>query len=187
MTDPNKLFGRLGNRMFQMAYILSQLGKGNISDIYLQDPKYFKNNENLIKSYFSEGIVSVPFVSIHVRRGDYVDNPFYVDLTKVDYYEKAIALFPGEMFLVFSDDPEFCKTLSWFHPRYMKIVEKGNEVEDLNKIASCHHNIIANSSYSWWAAYLNPHEDKKIVAPSKDWWYSDGIERTICPNEWTRI
>lgn len=173
--------------MFQMAYIYAQIKKGAIPDIYLQDPKYFEGYENDIRGWFGEGIGFIEQISIHIRRGDYVDNPFYVDLTTTDYYERAIGLFPDKNFLVFTDDVDFAK--GWVEQRpdraRFQVMEGNSEIEDFNIMASCEGNIIANSSFSWWAAYVNPNPSKKVTAPLE--WYADKIERTVCPPEWTRI
>src|SRR5438045_7960157 len=105
----------------------------------------------------------MPDVSIHVRRGDYIGNTdyggkaFHIDLTETGYYEKAIAAFPDDSFLVFSDETEWCKQ-KWGEDARFHIVEGQSEIEDLNMMASCKANIIANSSYSWWAAWLNPNQ-----------------------------
>lgn len=183
MVQPSKLFGRLGNQMFQMAALKSIAINRGI-DHYFQDPKWFEANEGQIKEMFSEGIGdSNSFVSIHVRRGDYVNNPFYVDLTKTDYYQRAISMFPDSKFLVFSDDIEWCK--EYFKGNKFFFSERNNELEDMNLMAACEHNIIANSSFSWWAAYLNKNTCKEIIAPKE--WYADGVERTVCPSSWIRI
>ena len=178
MIEPDKLFGRLGNRMFQMAALL-KYAKEHGTDIYFQDPKWFDGDA---KELFQAGIPSrTDQVAIHVRRGDYVNNPFYVDLVETDYYEKAINLFDGSDFLIFSDDIEWCKLQPIFNGCEFAT---GTELEDLNLMSSCIGHIIANSSFSWWGAYLSPYS-KRIVAPKA--WYTDGIERTICPKEWTRL
>ncbi len=189
LTHPDILFGRLGNRMFQMAALYAKAREEN-TDWYFQDPKFFKNYEKEIINLFSEGIDPVPFVSIHVRRGDYIGNKFYNDLSQSNYYDKAIEMFPDDKFLVFSDDPKFCKDL--FLKRKdkerFKVIEGQNEIDDMNLMASCKHNIIANSSYSFWCAYLNPNPNKKIIAPSYERYYADKSEsRTVLPDEWIKI
>jgi len=185
MVEYSKLFGRLGNQMFQGAYIYAQMKDGYIDDIYLQDTSYFINHEKEIKKLFGTGIGEpVDMVAIHVRRGDYVNNPFYVDLMQTDYYDRAMAEFPDADFLIFSDDIQWCKNQSIFNG--CEFSEDKNEVEDLNLMASCRGHIIANSSFSWWGAYLSPYSNK-IIAPSKELWYNDGIERTRCPNNWLRL
>jgi hypothetical protein len=181
MKKPSSIFGRLGNQMFQGAYIYAQMRDGAIDDIYVQDPKYFEKYRSEIMKLYGDGIGYKNKVAIHVRRGDYVDNPFYVDLTKTDYYKRAIAEFPDAKFLVFSDDIDFCKT--YFIGEQYEF-DESNEIDALNAMASCVGHIIANSSFSWWGAYLAPYT-KKVIAPKL--WYTDNVERTKTPDSWIRI
>lgn len=188
-------FGRLGNKLFQYSFLYANARKNGI-DWYYQDPRCFGEYEDEIKQLFGDNMGFMPYVSIHVRRAGnpsllselaYKDNPFYVKLTDTDYYEKAVLNFSDKKFLVFSDDPEFCKDYYLFQSKDFQVMEKQNEIDDFNLAGSCEHHIIANSSYSWWYAYLSPNPSKKVVAPSIDKWYADGIERTKCPLEWLRI
>ena len=181
MINPDKIFGRLGNKLFQGAYIYAQMRRGIIPDIYVQNPEYFDQYCDEIKKLFGDDIGKIDKVAIHVRRGDYVNNPFYVDLTQTDYYEKAMAEFPDSKFLVFSDDIEWCKEY-FIGEEYT--FDHSDELNALNSMASCTGHIIANSSFSWWGAYLSPHGGK-VVAPKN--YYSDGIERTKFPKEWKRL
>ena len=186
MIDPDLIFGRTGNRMFQMAFVYAWCKKNRplfngMPDFYLQDPKYFEGYEQEIKQLYGSNIPKkTDMVAIHVRKGDYMGNPFYVDLMETPYYRDAMALFPGESFVVYSDDIEWCKQQKIF---------QGCEFSDklyldaMNEMASCKAIIIANSTFSWWAAYISPYASK-IVAPKA--WYSDKIERTICPDNWIR-
>lgn len=192
MINPNILTGRLGNRLFQIAYLYAQIRKGNIPNWYLQDPKYFEGYEDEIRRLFGEGIGYLSQVGVHVRRAanpinptepKYGENPYYVNLSETDYYEKAMAMFPGDKFLIFSDDPEFCRER--FKGDNIQVMPKGDEIEDFNLLASCKDLIIANSSFSWWAAWLNPNPAKVIVAPIQ--WYADGVQRTQLPKEWVKI
>lgn len=180
MLHPNRIFGRLGNQMFQGAYIYAQMKRGRIPDIYVQDPVYFDDYREDIRLLYGDKIGHIDKVAIHVRRGDYVNNPFYVDLTKTSYYYNAMQLFPGEHFMVFSDDIEWCKQQEMF--KGCSFSEGHDEIQDLNIMASCKGIIIANSSFSWWAAYLS---NAKVIAPKA--WYADGVERTKCPSSWIRL
>lgn len=184
MIDPKQMFGRLGNQMFQYAALIALAEKSNNGDVYFQDEKWFKDSKETVIRLFSEGIGYLSQTAIHVRRGDYVNHPFYVQLWDTDYYERAIALFPKANFLVFSDDPTWCKE-KWGSNSRFQIMEGGTELEDLNMMASCENTIIANSSYSWWAAYLNPNPAKRIIAPKA--WFSDRIERVGLPATWEVI
>ncbi len=193
MIDPKIIFGRLGNSLFQYAYIYAQYFEGKIPDIYLQDPIYFEKYEKEIQELFGEDIGSIDYVSIHVRRGanpinpnepKYSDNSFYVNLSETDYYEKAIEMFPVDKFLVFSDDMTYCKE-KWGADSRFEFAEGNDEITDLNLMASCKHNVIANSSFSWWAAFLNKNPNKKIIYPKA--WHPDGKQRTKCPQSWTPL
>lgn len=174
-----KLSGRLGNQLFQFAYLHAQARKGNIPDVYVQSEEYFKEYADEIKLLYGQDIEPISQVAIHVRRGDYVNNPFYVDLMTTGYYERAMALFPNESFLVFSDDIEWCKEQEIF--KGCEFIH-GTEIEDLNMMAGCKGIIMANSSFSWWAAYLSK---GKVIAPKE--WYADGAERTKKLDSWIQI
>lgn len=174
-----KTMGRLANNLFQFAYLYSQVRDGKLPDIYLQDEQYFHKYKDEIKQLLSEGITYDSRVAIHVRRGDYVDNPFYVQLGE-NYYTQAMALFPGEQFVVCSDDIAWCKQQPMFKDCDFS---EGTEEEDINLIASCAHRILSNSSFSWWGAYLSNHGT--TIAPKQ--WFSDGVQRISIPKEWNLI
>lgn len=186
MVPLHQITGRLGNQLFQFVYIYSKVKDEEIPDIYIQDPQYFEKNKEELKKLLGEGIGHLPYVALHVRRGDYVNNPFYVDLSKTDYYQKAMAEFPDRDFLVFSDDIKWCKSYFGMYNKNIRYSEGKNEIEDFNLMASCDGIIIANSSFSYWAALLS--RGDKVVAPSYDLWYSDkSTTRTIIPKEWIQI
>ena len=194
MRDPKIIFGRLGNSLFQYAYIYAQMKRGEIPDIFIQNPKYFEEYKDEIKALFSEGIGYLPYVAMHVRRGKnpinpdepaYSENPFYTNLLETDYYAKAIDHFPRSRFLIFSDDMEYCKEN--FQGEIFAYDESENDIESLNKMASCDGVITANSSFSYWAGYLCPHKTARIVCPSETSWYSDKVVRTRVPKEWSQI
>lgn len=177
-----KIFGRLGNNLFQGAYLYAQAKRGLIPDIYVQDYTFFDEYRDEIRKLYGDDIHEKPvgLVAIHVRRGDYVNNPFYVDLMLTDYYQRAMSEFPEDKFIVFSDDIEWCKQQNIFKGCYF--TENKTELEDLNAMASCKGIIMANSSFSWWAAYLSK---AKVIAPKA--WHPDGVERTKLLPEWKRI
>ena len=193
MVPITKITGRLGNQMFQFAFLYEH-SRLNKLDFYYQDPAHFSVYSQEVKRMFQEGIPQrKDKVGIHVRRAanpinpsepKYSENSYYVNLLQTDYYQKAMALFPQEKFMVISDDIEFCKTLDIF--KDCEFVS-GTDVSDMNDFASCKAQIIANSSFSWWGAFISPYSEK-VVAPNYDKWYSDGNRtRTVCPEQWTRI
>lgn len=122
------------------------------------------------------------FTSIHVRRTDYVGNPGFVNLGE-DYYNRAVDFIGGD-FLVFSDDIDWCKTVFRGERFYFG---HGAEYLDLYLMSKCKNNIIANSTFSWWAAYLNRNPEKIIIAPRQ--WVADGRCTTdeLIPSEWIQM
>lgn len=182
MRPLHEITGRLGNQMFQFAALYSIMREGG-EDYYCQNPKYFEKYANEIKSIFGDltwtGEKLNDYVSIHIRRGDYVGNSFYVDLTETDYYQRAMTEFPDRKFLVFSDDIEWCKQQEIFKDCEFT---HSTELEDLNLMMHCNGHIIANSTFGWWGAWLGK---GKVIAPKL--WYSDGVERTKCPDTWVRL
>lgn len=180
------LSGRLGNQMFQLAYLYAQQQRGAIPDIWLQFPEHFAGAEAQIREAFTPGVKKLTddYVGVHVRRGDYVKHPLFVQLWETDYYDRAMDLFisryTGYKFLIFSDDRKWCQqhftgdrfVMSWGR----------DEIEDMNIMAGCRHNIIANSSFSWWAAWLNPNPNKIVIYPRA--WHTDGVQRVGFPKDW---
>ena len=152
---------------------------------YFQSEKYFKHIEDTIRSEFTfsdevreqceETIKPIRekdkiVVSLHVRLGDYkMLEHVYVPLVKTDYYQKAIAYLSNEFgednlhFIVFSDEPQICKQI--FQGENIAYAEGGSQTQDMCLMSICDHNIIANSSFSWWGAWLNNNKDKKVIAP----------------------
>lgn len=186
MRNPDDMFGRLGNRMFQMAHIYSEVIDGKIPDIYVQDFHKLEPYKTGIQQWFGDDVGYLPYVAIHLRRGDYVGNPFYCQLWETGYYIDAIAQFPNRKFLIFTDDSDFAQR--YFEGDKFAFDDSENAVDCLNRMASCSDFIIANSSFSAWAAWLSTVPQKKVVAPSYDKWYADGSEtRTVLPSEWIRL
>jgi len=113
-------------------------------------------------------------VSIHVRRGDYLLYPNHHPVCSMDYYRKAISCFNHDTkFLVFSDDIEWC--MKNLEGDKFYFVDSQSDLVDLKMMTMCDHHIIANSSFSWWGAWLNPKEEKKVVAPSN--WFGPEINK----------
>jgi hypothetical protein len=168
-------------------------------DGYYQNERYFKEyRENILslfsidestKNYLTEKYSDISFdntCSIHVRRGNYVERQHFHPLQTVEYYKRAISII-GEktLFLIFSDDIEWCKINLDFIEN--KIFISGNlDYQDLYLMSMCNHNIIANSSFSWWGAWLNKHINKKVIYPSH--WFNNGPDSTQIGGEnWIKI
>jgi hypothetical protein len=132
-------------------------------------------------------------VSIHIRRTDYVSNPNtrrFHGICDMDYYYKAVKMIAGKVhssnFFLFSDDINWVKEN--FRIKYPTIFVDhiGSDAEELLLMSLCKHNIIANSSFSWWGAWLNRNLSKIVIAPKK-WFKVNVNERDIVPQEWIRI
>lgn len=106
-------------------------------------------------------------VSIHVRRGDYLKHDHFCKLDNI-YYEKAIQYFIQDIekyhFVIFSNDIEWCKD-NLIEGEMVTFLDQGIDCVDMILMSMCDHNIIANSSFSWWAAFKNKNSNKKIVCP----------------------
>ena len=167
-------------------------------DGYWQSEKFFKESENLIREDFrpSKEIVekfsNTPFldtntISLHVRRGDYITSNGYHPVQSIEYYQKSIEkIGKYDYIFVFSDDIQWCKDNLKFNN--MIFIEGNSNIEDLYLMSMCKHNIIANSSFSWWSAWLNSNPNKIVIAPNK--WFGDKANlncEDIIPDNWIKI
>ena len=133
-------------------------------------------------------------VSLHVRRGDYVANPqttAFHGVCPVEYYQQAVrkllSQHPKAHLFLFSDEPDWvAENLKLEAPSTM--MHDGNTgVDDLWLMSRCRHHIIANSSFSWWGAWLNPDPDKLVIAP-KQWFVDPAMDTTdLIPEGWERM
>jgi hypothetical protein len=180
-------------RDFKFNPEVLSLGPNTDLSGYFQSEKYFKKYREKILETFTfkeeysseattflfEKIYSTSMykdiVSIHVRRGDYTLYPNHHPVCSDDYYQSAIGKFDlkNSVFLVFSDDIEWCKKK--FEGDNFIFSDTNNPYLDLAIMSICDHHIIANSSFSWWGAWLNTSEDKKVIAPSK--WFGPAINK----------
>lgn len=175
-------------------------------DGYFQAHQYARSNESQLRSELTfrdapagknletmEQIRACKFsVSLHVRRGDYTKIYGGRDALPITYYQNAIAAMREHVtyptFFVFSDDIAFCRENLPAGPCYIFVDHNSqNEAhEDLRLMASCRHHIIANSSFSWWGAWLNPSPDKIVLAPDR--WLDPNVPHTdLLPPSWQRI
>ena len=159
---------------------------------YFQSEKYFKHCEKKIKDLFtfSDSLINtvneknqfnkLNTVSVHVRRGDYLQKSDYHTNLTIEWYEHAMSIFPYHTFIFFSDDIKWCEQQFGVNHIY---IDNQTDIEDLYLMSTCSSNIIANSSFSWWASYLNANENKKIIAPK--YWF--GKEFSEDENDWKDI
>ena len=170
---------------------------------YFQTEKYFKHIEDEIRKDFTfkneilnpckEMIVGVDNpLALHVRRTDYLTNSANHPPCTLEYYEAALKHFNDDRnVIVFSDDPGWCKEQELFSDDRFMISENDDNRVDLCLMTLCSDYIIANSSFSWWGAWLSVNKNKKVIAP-KQWFGTDGYTKDhntkdVLPDEWTQI
>ena len=174
---------------------------------FWQSEQYFSHNKLLLTDLvlkqplsgkaldISQSIKAKQSVALHVRRGDYVNNAKALKrygLCSVDYYQKAIAHVSQHLtdpyFYVFSDDPKWVvENLSMPGQCTFVSAKDITPEQDLILISQCKHQIIANSTFSWWGAWLNSHYDKIVVCPTP--WFDDTImaAQDLLPDSWHQI
>lgn len=112
------------------------------------------------------------WVSIHQRRGDSLQNAHKLPQPTKKYLDDAIGYFPSHYkFAVFSDDMPYCKEI--FKGERFRFIEGNSAKKDLLLMSLAEHNIIVNSTYSWWGAYMNNNPNKIIISPSTKSWFSE--------------
>lgn len=174
---------------------------------YFQSLKYFEHCQDEVKK-----VINIPifggwddYCGIHARRGDYVNLDTHFPPVTIEYFKMAIPIIVAHgysKFIVCSDGMEWCEeVLPVNFPGVHFEFSKGmNEWQDMSLMASCGSNIIANSSFSWWAAFLNTHENKIVISPHNTSWYGkdNGVVRdakkrgvTECmdliPDNWIKL
>jgi hypothetical protein len=213
--EPNRYLKKIQNFLFKKAtYTEINFGFDNrvfklrgdyiFLDGYFQSEKYFSKYKDEIRRDFeiksklkfeTQDIINyintVNSVSLHIRRGDYVNNPkHYIDTES--YYQKAVEIIESKVknpvFFIFSDDMDWVKSnLSLkYETVFVDFNDALSNFEDLKLMSTCQHNIITNSSFSWWGAWLNKNENKIVIAPKK-WFNDDTNSNDIIPDSWLKV
>jgi len=178
-------------------------------DIYLdgfwQNEDYFKNiKDEIIKDFIPKNNISLDAkkylehikdnqsISIHIRRGDYVANAHTNSIhgiCGIDYYKKAIKYIDKKVknpiYYIFSDDMSWCKENFNFLKDKVFINNTKNTIEDLELMKNCKYNIIANSTFSWWGAWLNKNNAKIVITPKV--WFASNNNINLALKEWIKI
>ena len=147
-------------------------GKQIVLNGYYQSHKYFQEYRKEILVLFNyKWELKKDYVSVHVRRGDYLKYPEKHPYVGKDWIENAMNQFKGVKYRFFSDDIAWCK--QQFGERDDCEFSEGHDIEtDLMEMSCCEHNICSSSTYSWWSMWLNRNENKKVIFPDK--WFCDG-------------
>jgi len=174
---------------------------------YRQSEKYFLPVENIIRKEFcfshlqNEATLNIlgsiqktNAISIHIRRGDFggkAEN--YHGILPAEFYQKAINYFESKLsdavFFIFSNDTNWAADNLVFNhkPTIVSQLVRTNHFQDFYLMQHCKHQIIANSSFSWWAAWLNPNENKIVIAP-KNWFNNKAINtKDLIPDSWIKM
>lgn len=164
---------------------------------YFQSEKYFVHIKDLLKKDFAfkKDIVDEcrknkseePFISIHVRRGDYISLQSFHPVLPLEYYKTALTLLPDIRVLVFSDDTDWVKEQVLFQSDRFTICNYKDAEKELCLMSLCDYHIICNSSFSWWGAWLS--NSKKVIAPF--YWFGPSLSRLnindLYPETWNKI
>ena len=206
-----KIFGYENQYIFYPKSLV--VGDNTYLEGSWQSEKYFQEIADIIKKQFTlknpfhptsqkmldeiknaENSGKIP-VSIHVRRTDYVNrevNAKFFGACSLDYYKSAVEIIKQKIsspnFFIFSDDIEWAKeNLDFISPAEFVSNPEIPDYEELILMSKCKHNIIANSSFSWWGAWINQNPNKIVVAPKK--WVQKNEEdfKDIIPSEWIRL
>lgn len=176
---------------------------------YWQSFKYFENIREILLKEFTlkddmnkqnihilKKILLKNSISLHIRRGDYINSPKnkkIYDVVGLNYYQDAIKLINTRVenpyYFIFSDDLNWASENLNFGDNNMIFVDingSANPENDLVLMSNCKHNIIANSTFSWWGAWLNQNPNKIVVSPNK-WMSNINILDDLYPNSWLRL
>lgn len=176
---------------------------GNVKLIgHFQSEKYFVDHKNEIMELFEideptkikllnkyKEILDKNTCSIHVRRGDYVGLPNHHPVQSINYYKRAIEIIGNDShYLFFSDDIKWCEENFEF-VKNKTLVTNNLDYEDLYLMSMCDSNIIANSTFSWWGAWLNNNDSKQIISPT-NWfgpYYSHWNTNDLYCDKWIKL
>jgi len=188
------------------SYQESDLGSKNTTTYYRgswQNPQYFDPiaQELRAKLIFPEftnpkslalcqEMAEQETVAVHIRRGDYLKHKALGGICDLLYYQNAIkaldALVNKPLFIVFSDDITWCReNINVDNVRFVDWNSGEQSFQDMHLMSLCKHNIIVNSSFSWWGAWLNANPEKIVISPNKWIHYTDAMG--IVPNEWLKV
>lgn len=183
------------------------LSDGTILFGYFQNEQYFSTYQDIIRKDFTfssrldnqnlqvlQAMQNENSVSIHIRRGDYKNNQTNLFVQPTEYYAEAMRWMEAKLndpiYFIFSDEIDWAKEHLPIPKNKSTFIDWNigeNAYLDMQLMSNCKHNIIANSSFSWWGAWLNPNTEKIVVAPSK--WYknrkAENYPEGFIPDSWT--
>ena len=168
---------------------------------YFQSEKYFKHIQDDIRKLFgpkedalscwasTQHLFDNP-VALHIRRGDFLINSVHHHNLSMNYYEEALNQFDSDrQVIIFSDDTDWCKQQPLFEGDRFLVCEGGGPYTDLYMMSKCDDFIIANSTFSWWGAWLSHNKEKVVIYPDI-WFGPNNIDKStadLFPPEWRMI
>ena len=168
---------------------------------YFQSEKYFKHIEDDIRKLFgpkedalscwasTQHLFDNP-IALHIRRGDFLINSVHHHNLSMKYYEEALNQFDSDrQVIIFSDDTDWCKAQPLFDGDRFLVCEGGGPYTDLYMMSTCDDFIIANSTFSWWGAWLSRNKEKVVIYPDI-WFGPNNIDKStadLFPPEWRMI
>ena len=176
------------NFVYLDGYWQNELYFSDIRELLLKELSPNSSMNDLGCAYL-DSIKKSNSVSLHVRRGDYL-NSKNINVLDVDYYLKAVdyirKIIEKPTFYIFSDDLDWCKSSLLFLDDCVYVEGTQTEIDDLKLMSFCQHNIIANSSFSWWGAWLNENPNKTVIAP-KGWLLNDPGSSNVILSDWVKL
>ena len=196
-----RIDGKIQEKEFSYNRIVLPVGNFTLSGFF-QSERYFKHCEGIVREYFAprpdiESKLKSKYAdllggscSVHVRRTDYKALQNLHPVLDIDYYRRAMAAIEQiesvDRFMVFSDDPVWCRENFGSD---VVVVEGNQGIEDMFLMSMCSHHIIANSSFSWWGAWLNPNKNKVVISPSV--WFGPDLKHhdtsDLIPIDWLKV
>jgi len=180
------LYNNCPDNVDLFGYFQTEKYFADIRDELLEDFTFLPNIYNPAKEMRDE--MSDEIIALHIRRGDYVEQPWHGPQT-TDYYETALSLLPQELpVVIFTDDPIWAFDQKLFAPDRFSISEGNSNLFDMCLMSMCQYHIIANSSFSWWGAWLS--DSKQVIAPKR--WFGPPLDekndtKDLVPARWKRI
>lgn len=156
---------------------------------YFQSEKYFIDFKKEVIELFSFPYkLNKGFVSVHLRRTDFIELSNKHPIVTNEWYFEAMSLFPNKQFIIFSDDIPYCKN-AFKHRNDCYFSEGKTPEQDMVEMANCESNISSASTFSWWASYLNKNEDKKVILPQL--WFTPNWDNAdtsdLIPESWIKL
>lgn len=192
-TNSSNITFKVNKNIYLKGFWQSEMFFSPIKDIIKFEFQFKSSLINLFNSKNISDITNSNSIAIHIRRGDYISNPIFArryGICSLEYYLNAFEYMNKQInnpeFFIFSDDLDWAKNHLNIQNIKIQFIEGNSELEDLYLMSKCKHQIIANSSFSWWAAWLNSNTEKIVVAPEK-WFNIKENYIDVIPSTWIKI